>query len=110
MPQKNPIAYSPILSGMSWVVVVTTWVDGEAEPDAGLTARATTCRERNTQHMTGFERDRKFVGTKISGPGSRGGRANWASFRGMSWVVVATTWVSGEAGSDAGLTAQVTTR
>ena len=91
---------------MSWVVVATTWVDGEAEPGAGLTARATPCRERNT----GFERDRKFVGTKISGPGSRGGGANWASFRGMSWVVVVTTWVSGEAGSDAGLTAQVTTR
>ena len=37
-------------SGMSYVMVVTTWVDGEAESDVyvGLTARATPCKERKT--------------------------------------------------------------
>ena len=36
------------------------------------------------------------------------GGANWASFSGIWWVVVSTTWVGGGAGPDAGLAAQET--
>ena len=39
-------------------------------------------------------------------PGEQAGRrrrgANWASFSGMSYVMVVTTWVDGEAESDVG--------
>ena len=42
------------------------------------------------------------------GPVRRVGGANWASFSGMWWVVVLTTWVGGGAGLDAGLAAQAT--
>ena len=38
----------------------------------------------------------------------RVGGANWASFSGIWWVVVLTTWVGGGAGLDAGLAAQAT--
>ena len=65
-------------SGMSYVMVATTWVDGEAESDVGLTARPTPCRERNS----GSKEPRKFVGTKISGPGSRGGWGQLGQFQG----------------------------
>ena len=36
------------------------------------------------------------------------GGANWASFSGMWWVVVLTTWVGGGAGLDADLAAEAT--
>ena len=36
------------------------------------------------------------------------GGANWASFSGIWWVVVLTTWVGGGAGLDAGLAAEAT--
>jgi hypothetical protein len=42
------------------------------------------------------------------GPVRRVGGANWASFSGIWWVVVLTTWVGGGAGLDAGLAAQAT--
>ena len=42
------------------------------------------------------------------GPVRRVGGANWASFSGIWWVVVLTTWVGGGAGPDAGLAAQET--
>ena len=44
----------------------------------------------------------------MCGPVRRVGGANWASFSGIWWVVVLTTWVGGGAGSDAGLAAQAT--
>ena len=42
------------------------------------------------------------------GPVRRVGGANWASFSGIWWVMVLTTWVGGGAGSDAGLAVQAT--
>ena len=47
-----------------------------------------------------FSKDRR--------PGEQGGGANWASFSGMWWVMVLTTWVGGVAESAAGLAAQAT--
>ena len=49
-------------------------------------------REKNRLWMC-----KRGSSTKISGPGSRGSGGNWTSFSGMQQVVVATTWVDGEA-------------
>ena len=38
----------------------------------------------------------------MCGPVRREGGVNWASFSGIWWVVVLTTWVGGGAGLDAG--------
>ena len=86
--------------------MVTTWVGGEAESDVGSTARPTPCRERNS----GSKVPASSQGQRLAAQGAGGGGVNWACFRGISWVVVVKTWVGGEAGSDAGSTAQVTTR
>ena len=48
-----------------WWWLSTTWVGGEAESDAGSTAQATTCRERNT----GFDCDPRPNPRRAAHPG-----------------------------------------
>ena len=89
--------------------VCQTWRSSwDADGQAGGLRRATFVDLKPPGQGTWQgEWEPKFFFSKEWRPGERVG-TNWASFRGIWWVVVLSTWMGGASGSDAGLAGQAT--